>query len=530
MVRYSGAMRSFNTVGPVEPGEHYCISPLDRLELEEVLGLIRGKKYFILHAPRQTGKTSTLLALRDLLNSGSVGDFRCVYASLEAGRTANGDVERAMRSVLGEIGVRAEDTLGDELVERSWPETLATAGPDRALRAVLGRWAAAAPSPLVLFLDEVDTLTGNALLSLLSQLRLGYEQRPKRFPQSVVLCGLRDVRDYRAPGVAGSPFNIKAESLRLGDFDEAEVRELLGQHTEETGQRFDEEALEMVWSHTQGQPWLVNALAHDACFRHKPGRDRSRTITAADIRDARERLIRRRETHLGQLAVKLREGWVRRVIEPILSGTAGYDATSQDIEYTRDLGLIARDAPIRIANPIYAEVIPRELTNAMEEGLTEDTAWYVGPDGGLLLEKLMGSFQEFFREHSEHWAGRFDYAEAGPQLILQGFLHRIVNGGGRLEREYGIGRGRMDLLIAWPRGEAEDRFVVECKVADKRAHRGKDHAIAEGLRQTAGYLERLGSRIGHLVVFDRDPEKSWEEKIYRCDEDYEGKTITVWGM
>ncbi len=165
-MQYSGAIRSFNTTGPVEPGEHYCISPLDRLELEEVLGLIRGEKYFVLHAPRQTGKTSTLLALRDLLNSGSVGDFRCVYASLEAGR--NGDVERAMRSVLGEIGVRAEDTLGDELVERSWPETLATAGPDRALRAVLGRWAAAAPSPLVLFLDEVDTLTGNALLSLLT--------------------------------------------------------------------------------------------------------------------------------------------------------------------------------------------------------------------------------------------------------------------------------------------------------------------------------------------------------------------------
>jgi len=282
----------------------------------------------------------------------------------------------------------------------------------------------------------------------------------------------------------------------------------------------------MVWSHTQGQPWLVNALAHDACFRHKPGRDRSRPITAADIRDARERLIRRRETHLGQLAVKLREDRVRRVIEPILNGTAGYDATSQDIEYTRDLGLIAPDAPIRIANPIYAEVIPRELTSAMEEGLTEGTAWYVGPDGGLLLEKLMGSFQEFFRGHSEHWGGRFDYAEAGPQLILQGFLHRIVNGGGRLEREYGIGRGRMDLLIAWPRGEEEDRFVVECKVA----HKGKDHAIAEGLRQTAGYLDRLGSRIGHLVVFDRDPEKSWDEKIYRRDEEYEGKAITVWGM
>ena len=145
---------------------------------------------------------------------------------------------------------------------------------------------------------------------------------------------------------------------------------------------------------------------------------------------------------------------MRRVVEPLLSGGDERGSTTRDIEYVRDLGLIARDAPLRIANPVYAEVVPRELTWAMQQLLLEETAWYVDADGGLDVDKLLGAFQRFFREHSEHWLGRFDYAEAGPQLVLQGFLQRVVNGGGRIEREYGLGRGRTDLLIVWPRGGA----------------------------------------------------------------------------
>ena len=520
-------MRYFNTEGPVEAEAHYAIPPLARVDLDEILTLVRRRKYFVLHAPRQTGKTTTLLALRDLLNSGAEGDFRCVYASLEGGRTAGTDASQAMRDVLSVLRRQAVRTLGDESVAAAVAQAIRIAGPRDQLTEALALWAAADPRPLVLLLDEVDTLTGDPLLSLLSQLRSGYPDRPRDFPASVVLCGLRDVQDYRVPGAAGSPFNIKAKSLRLGDFTEAETRALLGQHTEETGQPFAEEALALVWRETRGQPWLVNALAYEACFENRAGRDRSRTITASDTLTAREQLIARRQTHLANLAVKLEEARVRRVIEPILSGGGGYEASRRDIEYARDLGLIAGDAPTRIANPIYAEVIPRELASALQEQLTEQTAWYVGEDGGLRIEKLMESFQRFFREHSEHWAARFEYAEAGPQLILQGFLHRIVNGGGRLEREYGIGRGRTDLLIVWPRTDrTEDRFAVECKVA----HRGRDSTIRQGLEQLAGYLDRLGSSAGHLVVFDRTPEKNWDEKVFRREEDHEGKRITVWGM
>ena len=196
-----------------------------------------------------------------------------------------------------------------------------------------------------------------------------------------------------------------------------------------------------MWSQTRGQPWLVNALCAGACFDNKAGRDRSRPIEVDDIYAAREELIVSRRTHLDQLAHKLEEARVRRVVEPILSGgEARHDG--RDLEYVRDLGLIDTGEPPRIANPIYAEVVPRELGYILQSSLDVQAAWYVDDDGGLNMTKLLTAFATFFGEHSEHWLGRFsEYPEAGPQLILQAYLHRVVNGGGRIEREYGLGRG-----------------------------------------------------------------------------------------
>ena len=232
-----------------------------------------------------------------------------------------------------------------------------------------------------------------------------------------------DVRDYRIRSstandlvLGGSAFNVKSKSLRLGDFTEAEVRALLAQHTAETGQGFTDDAFRLVRTRTAGQPWLVNALCYDACFDDRSGRNRSRPITGDDILAAQERLILRRDTHIDQLTHKLREERVRRVIEPILAGADEQSWSEDDLLYLRDLGLIAQDAggAPRIANPIYAEVVPRHLNAAVQAGLPHDRAWYVDADGALDVEALIADFQTFFREHSQHWVQRFEqYQEAG---------------------------------------------------------------------------------------------------------------------
>ena len=528
-------MRFFNTAGPIKAEMHYHISPLARLDCDDFLQLIRQEKYFVLHAPRQTGKTSALLALRDELNAS--GEFRCVCVNVEVGQTAREDVAAAMRAILSALARAARHALDDLFVTDIWRGILDDAGPNDALGETLACWAAADPKPLVLMIDEVDALIGDTLLAVLRQLRAGHPERPRRFPQSVILCGVRDVRDYRIRSTAenaiiagGSAFNIRAESLRLGDFSRAEVESLLAQHTEETGQAFTEEARRDIWELTQGQPWLVNALAYEACWGNKAGRDRSRSITADAIQDAREQLILRRETHLDQLTDKLQEERVRRVVEPLLKGAddAGSFAAA-DLQYVRDLGLVRTDDPIAIANPIYREVIPRDLTYTTQAGFYHDPAWYVDADGTLQVGKLLAAFQEFFREHSEHWMERFQYKEAGPQLLLQAFLQRIVNSGGRIEREYGLGRMRTDLLLIWPvggdRGKTQE-VVIECKVL----RRGLERTLREGLEQTRAYMDRCATAEGHLVLFDRSEGKSWDDKVYRREETEGGAPVEVWGM
>ena len=530
-----GPTRFFNTAGPMIPGDHYQIPPLERLDLDEVLLLIEQKRYFVMRAPRQTGKTSALLALLKELNGS--GRYRCVYVNVEIGQSAREDVAEAMRAILNQIAYNAETALEDRFVAGIWPGILERAGPHGVLKEVLARWAAADSRPLVLMIDEIDALIGDTLLAVLRQLRAGYPDRPRGFPQSVILCGVRDVRDYRIQSSAenavvagGSAFNIRAESLRLGDFTEVEVRALLAQHTGETGQVFTEEALSRIWELSRGQPWLVNALAYQACFRNKGGRDRSRAIDGAAIAAAREQLILRRETHLDQLTDKLQEERVRRVVEPLLSGSESVEKIPvDDLEYVRDLGLVRRQGPVAIANPIYQEVIPRDLTYTTQAYLHQDPAWYVDADGALRVSDLLAAFQTFFREHSEHWVERFDYKEAGPQLLLQAFLQRIVNSGGRIEREYGLGRRRTDLLILWPGpgqarpGQEAQKAVVECKLL----YRSLEQTVREGLEQTREYMDRCAAGEGHLVVFDRTPGVSWEDRIFRRDD--EGG-ITVWGM
>ena len=524
-------MRFFNTAGPTKPEKHYCIPPLERLDIDDVLALIRDEKYFVLHAPRQTGKTSALLALRDLLNA--EGLYRCVYVNVEGGQAMREDVEQVMRTILATLASRARLTLGDEFLGKVWPGILAEVGPGAALQETLTRWAASDAKPLVLLIDEIDALIGDSLLSVLRQLRAGYDLRPEEFPQSVVLCGMRDVRDYRihsssanATIAGGSPFNIKARSLRLGDFSQNEVQALLDQHTEETGQVFTPDAQEMIWTQTQGQPWLVNALADQVCFRDGAAHRRD-PVTATAIIEAKEHLILRRETHLEQLTDKLKEERVQRVVEPLLSGAETRHFTDRDLEYVRDLGLVAQDRPLRIANPIYAEVVPRELTWVIQEEFDQDTAWYVHADGSLDVVKLLTAFQTFFREHSEHWVERFAYREAGPQLLLQAFLQRIMNSGGRIEREYGLGRMRTDLLIVWPQGERTRKFVIECKIL----HKGLDQTIAAGLSQTAEYMDRCDAEAGHLVIFDRREGRRWEDKVFRDRRASDsGVEIDIWGM
>jgi type II secretory pathway predicted ATPase ExeA len=486
--------RHFNTAGPCRPEIHYMVPVAGRLP--EVMPLIEQQAYFVLHAPRQSGKTTAMLALARELTGG--GRFVAVLLSLEVGAPFTDDPGTAELAVLGAWRRAADARLPVDLQPPLWPP----ANTGERLAAALAAWTKAAPRPLVIFLDEIDALQDDTLISALRQLRDGYADRPTAFPWSLALIGLRDVRDYRVARDQGrlgttSPFNIKVESLTLANFTPAEVAALYAQHTADTGQVFTDEALERAFDLTQGQPWLVNALARQAVQVVAP--DPATPITVAIIDQAKERLIERQDTHLDSLAERLREPRVRQVILPILAGQELGDVSLDDRRFVIDLGLVRRTATggLAIANPIYREVIPRVLASGPQDSLPTIAPTWLHPDGALDLDRLLDAFLAFWRQHGQPLLGSTPgpYREIAPHLVLMAFLHRVVNGGGTLEREYAIGSGRMDLCLRY----GSLTLGLELKVWRD----GARDPLADGLTQLDAYLIGLGADQGWLVLFDQ---------------------------
>jgi hypothetical protein len=355
----------------------------------------------------------------------------------------------------------------------------------------------------VLFLDEIDSLRDQVLLSVLRQLRSGHGNRPDHFPASLALVGLRDVRDYKiASGGSdrlqtASPFNIKVESLTVRDFTADEVAELYAQHTVETGQRFSPDALARVFAVSQGQPWLVNALARQIV--NIVVQDRAAEVGEADVDRARDLLIERQDTHLDSLAERLRDPRVRAVIEPMIQGRALGAIAPDDLRFVVDLGLVRRtlDGRVEIANPIYREIIVRSLTATVQASIPVLSPSWLDPRGDMDWAALREAFVGFWLEHGEALLGSAPYNEAAAHLVLMAFLHRVVNSGGRVAREFAIGSKRMDLCVSYK----GDRLGIEVKTW-RDSDKSRDPA-EEGVAQLEAYLARLQLTRGWIVRFDQ---------------------------
>ncbi|MBO2448892.1 ATP-binding protein [Actinomadura barringtoniae] len=501
------SVRIFNVAGPCRPERHYMLPPQPRLP--QAHELIEHGQYFVVHAPRQTGKTTTLQALAQELTTS--GRYAVVYLSCEgASARAQGNATPE-ELILAAISDGAGYSGLPDACRPPDPWPAAPSG-HRLFRG-LTAWAAASPLPLVLLLDEIDSLVGDHLTSVLRQLRAGHNA-PTPFAHSVVLCGMRDVRDYKAASggdptrlASSSPFNIKAASLRLENFSFDQMADLYGQHTTETGQKFTEHALQRAFEASQGQPWLVNALASEVIrnMRILP----PEPITDEHMEEAIERLIVARATHLDSLVARLAEPRIQRIIEPVIVGDQipVDSAFNDDLAYIRDLGLVTRTHPLQVSNPIYQEVILRVLAERTESLVHAEPKSFLTSDGRLDFDRLLEEFAAFWKLNGEILTSHEIYHEAACQLVFMGFLHRIVNGGGYIDREYAAGRGRIDLLVrkpyAGPHGERAWQWeAVELKVH----HPGRPDPLPDGLTQLDGYLDRLGLETGALVIFDRRPD------------------------
>jgi AAA+ ATPase superfamily predicted ATPase len=521
-------MKYFNVAGPCIEGKHYMLDATERL-YNELTELIVSEQYYVIHAARQTGKTTLLINLTNKINK--EGKYYAVYCSLENAYGIT-DPEKGMKSIIGSI--KSAVKTFSAILKKPFTDNSDLTDFSNVLKDSLTDFCATLDKPLILFFDEADCLSEGTLLSFLRQLRNGYINRSiAPFPTSVALVGMRNIRDYKARvrenqatlGTA-SPFNIITKSLTLRNFSQKEVELLYRQHTDETGQIFEKDAIERAFEQTQGQPWLVNAIAREIVMEQLKN-DYSQTITAGMISDAVNTIILRRDVHIDQLLDKLKDERVSKIIEQIIIGEGeNINTLSDDYNYVKDLGLIIEnERTIEPANPVYAEVIIRTLNNDEQRILKTDARFtgYEMPryykNDSVDMTLMLQDFQQFWRENSDVWKERFQYKDAAPHLILQAFLQRVLNGGGDVKREMATGKNRLDLCIEY-KGE---KYPVELKI-----NRG-GKTIEKGIEQTLGYMDILGCTEGWLVVFDRNQEKSWDEKIYQKTEKQNEKTVCIFG-
>ena len=499
----------FNTTGPCNPDRHYMLSPEERLVGGQLSRYIVDELYWVLHAPRQTGKTTFLQAWAHEINK--VGKQVACYVSVE-GCQGIPEPERAIPAIC-------------EAIQRSarmydLPEPKMSGSHLSALSNTLEDWSGKiAPKPLIVLFDEVDVLVGETMISFLRQLRGGFASRGVgKFPTSIALVGMRDLKDYitqTKEGVVpnpGSPFNIKEDSARLANFSENDVSRLFALRTEETGQQITPEALKYVFEQSGGQPWIVNSLFKRATLRILD-EESTETVTIEHIREAREQMVMARETHLDALAYRLEDPRVRRVIEFLMTGEADARlAEGESFRLCLDLGLVTIiDGVPSIANPIYREVIARKATYSTQLVIPKPEWKWQNDDGSLDMDALMYEFQKFWRRHSQVWESRSDYTEAFPHLLLMAFLQRVTNGGGYIDREYAAGRGRMDLALYF-----KNRiYIIEIKLIHN--YDTPDIVREEGLRQIVRYRDCIDpSAQSYLVIFDRREQSKdlpWEQKI-----------------
>ncbi|MDR0506941.1 MAG: ATP-binding protein, partial [Dysgonamonadaceae bacterium] len=353
-------MRIFNIAGPCNKRQHYMIDAAKRIQGIDYL--IDSGNYFVLHAARQSGKTTFIQDLALRLNA--EGKYYAVYCSLETLQGIidpkdgiPGIVRKLHTSIsifkLPNAAAFAENANFENFTSVLYDE--------------LTKFCSTLDRPLVIFFDEADCLSEITLISFLRQLRDGHNNRHfSPFAHSVALVGMRNIRDYKAKICpesqtlgSASPFNIVTKILTLTNFTKDEVSELYAQHTAETGQIFCDGVVDFIYNQTCGQPWLVNAVAREVIVEVLQ-RDLSKPVTKKLATQAIQNIILRRDTHIDSLLERLKEERIRKIIEPLILGENIDSRMSDDFMFAKDLGLIKEEkGKIIPSNPIYTEVIIR---------------------------------------------------------------------------------------------------------------------------------------------------------------------------
>jgi hypothetical protein len=518
--KYMTASKFFNNSGPVNQTDHFCVPPLKRLDSNKVWQLILQKKYFLIRGPKQSGKTSYLLALSKLLNQ--KGYAKCLYINVECLRGTEEDLKESMRSLLFEISSRARDHFGDDYLDDLVLGILEKRGPFQALNELLTQWSKRSEKPIVLLVDEIDTLQGTILTSFLSQIRAGNDKRPTLFPQSIIFCGTHDVIEKQ--------FNIKDATLKISFMSRADLNEMIASYCSKRHVEIDSEAVEEIWEYSNGQPWIVSTLCAELFHEIVPVKG-LKNVSAIQVSEAIDNVLAKKGNHIEYIASQLRNPRVKKCMIPMLTGgTIIQGIEESDLNYLEELGLLNIGRVIDISNKLYKEIIPRALFGPVLYMTNLDDLDYQKQDGAIDAMRLVQRFQVFFANHIQHLVTFLDYGEAGYSLVFQALLFKLVDANTQVSREFGLNSRYVVLRLHRREPTQEIVFFMKQGSANSMDHYKK---MMEGFMEEADiYLSERLDFQGEFHLIGVNTEAGFDEEYKaRYAKKQAGKaTMHCWGF
>ncbi len=504
-------MRKFGTQGPVNSKDHYVVSRSE--ELADYINRVKQGRYIMLFAPRQSGKTTFFQEVLKVLTKNESAYFP-IQLNFEdyKNRAPDAfytdifeDIREEIETVFESQGIMLSQRLMQFLDDTKISDHVAMRRFFRQLPRLLGdELSTSLPPRLVLIIDEFDGIPQATVSDFLHTLRRIYlTGRDARAPYSVGIVGVKNITqlDYDR---SISPFNIQDE-FTLPNFTAAQVRELLSQYTEEVGQAFAPEVIDLLHKQTAGQPFLVNRCAQ--ILTAELDIPKTDTIQMHHFLRAYTELIEERNTNIEHLITNIRRN---PRFEKMLMRIAFYGSSinftlhDEIVSELATYGIIARgeDGMCQILNPIYLHCIIqtlRPLINGLEdqyfpeEGPIDFTG-YITSTGRIEMHTLINNFNNFIARAGFRILQVPDTPkEFVGQYLLFAYLDefvKIVHATMRLEVP--TGRGRADIIISHNR----QQYVIETKVWRNERH------YQVGKHQLAAYLKSEGATEGYYIVFD----------------------------
>ena len=500
-------MRTFGTQGRVYPSRHYVVPRTE--EKKEFIKRVKEGRYIVLFAPRQTGKTTFFRLALDTLTTEELNYFpiQLNFEEYEDYTTAEfySNLYEDICEEIENVFQKREETPSKALIQFLEDTALTD---HVSMRRFFTHFDSFLPDHrVVLIIDEFDAIPREALKGFLRSLRRIYLTDEDRCPHSVGIIGVKSITQLSYDRSV-SPFNIQDE-FNLPNFTFEQVRELLGQYTEEVGQPFEEEVLASIHKQTAGQPVLVNHFAE--ILTETLDIPKTEPITMAHFLKAHTQLLRGQNTNIKHLITNIRKNpRFESILMQIMTRDEGVDFSLDDdiISELATYGVIKEgvDGMCEILNPIYLYRIMRvfkPVVNGLEqEYFPEDTSEvlheYLTSTRQIEMEALLDNFRDFIARVGFRILQVPDTPQesVGRHLLLaylDEFIRRI---GGVMHIEVQTGRGRMDLLIS----HNQRKYIVETKI-----WRGAARYLA-GKRQLAAYLKLEGVTVGYYVVFDHRQE------------------------